>query len=445
MNKNFEKDNPREPDIYGPDRYTIIMAGGWGTRMGIGLPKPLMSIGNKPMIIHLMDSAKVSGSQIILIVPGEIKGMYIQILTDSDYIQYIKEDVYVRNGTIIHICTQPISNGTGGALIATSKLLKTFNHNDSVLVLSGDVPLITKHTIIQIFDKIEDNGTECVILAKYTDNNLGYGRIVSHVSLDGVVMFDKIVEHKDCNEDELLIPLINTGVYGFKVGPLLRSLAMLTNDNSQKEFYLTDCPEIIKNHRTAEHVKLHIVDNINAFCFDETLGANLPEQLEILRKEYLKKFSIEKITDSVISMRDENIHKLILILDQVSSQKMLVCHDNINKIRRHFLNADNSILNRKTTFIVRIEDTIVGTGSVLIEDKIIHNMGRVSHIEDVVIDKEYRNIGLAKILMKRLIDFSRDSKCYKIILDASDNVKGFYEKLGFTHHANSMRLDMVFL
>ena len=69
-------------------------------------------------------------------------------------------------------------------------------------------------------------------------------------------------------------------------------------------------------------------------------------------------------------------------------------------------------------------------------------MGSVGHIEDIVIDMEYRGLGLAKMLMTKLIDCAKDYGCYKIILDASDNVKGFYEKLGFIQQANNMRLNL---
>jgi len=85
--------------------------------------------------------------------------------------------------------------------------------------------------------------------------------------------------------------------------------------------------------------------------------------------------------------------------------------------------------------------TIIGTATLLIEQKFIHNGGKVGHIEDVATRAGYEGIGVGKEIIQRLIEISKDQQCYKIILDCDDKVIGFYEKLGFKKRGVMMRLD----
>ena len=144
--------------------------------------------------------------------------------------------------------------------------------------------------------------------------------------------------------------------------------------------------------------------------------------------------TIDIITDGNL-LTDNDLNDLVHVLEQLTN----VTADNfdIQNVRRYI---DN--MNKKYLLVVRCDDVIVGTGSILIEDKIIHNFGKVGHIEDVVIDNKYRGQGLAKQLVEYLIRIGREAGCYKIILDASTDVSSFYEKLGFRKHANNMRLDL---
>jgi glucosamine-phosphate N-acetyltransferase len=115
----------------------------------------------------------------------------------------------------------------------------------------------------------------------------------------------------------------------------------------------------------------------------------------------------------------------------------------IEKVRNHIKSLNDKDINRKYLLVIKYEDMIIGTGSILIEEKIIHNIGIVGHIEDIVIDKKYRGLNLAKKLIESLIEIGKNNGCYKIILDASNDVKGFYEKLGFRVNSNNMRYDIL--
>lgn len=93
--------------------------------------------------------------------------------------------------------------------------------------------------------------------------------------------------------------------------------------------------------------------------------------------------------------------------------------------------------------VAEADGRIIGSTTLLIETKFIHNGGLVGHIEDVVVDKEHQGKKIGEKIMKFLIEISKKRGCYKIILDCTDDVKPFYEKLGFKQVANELRLDNI--
>lgn len=93
--------------------------------------------------------------------------------------------------------------------------------------------------------------------------------------------------------------------------------------------------------------------------------------------------------------------------------------------------------------VAEVDGKIVGSTTLLIEQKFIHNGGLVGHIEDVVVDKKFQGQKIGEKIMKFLLEKSQNRGCYKTILDCTDDVKPFYEKLGFKVIANEMRYDHV--
>lgn len=87
------------------------------------------------------------------------------------------------------------------------------------------------------------------------------------------------------------------------------------------------------------------------------------------------------------------------------------------------------------------ENKIVGAATLLIEPKFIHNGGLVGHIEDVVVDKNHQRKKIGEQIILYLLKTAKEKGCYKTILDCSDEIKPFYEKLGFKHNANALRFD----
>ncbi len=93
--------------------------------------------------------------------------------------------------------------------------------------------------------------------------------------------------------------------------------------------------------------------------------------------------------------------------------------------------------------VAELDGKIVGTTTLLIEQKFIHGGGLVGHIEDVVIDKNFQGQKIGEKIIKYLFEFAKNRGCYKTILDCTDDVKPFYEKLGFKQIANELRFDHI--
>ncbi len=93
--------------------------------------------------------------------------------------------------------------------------------------------------------------------------------------------------------------------------------------------------------------------------------------------------------------------------------------------------------------IAEIEGRVIGSTTLLIEPKFIHQGGVVGHIEDVVVDKKFQGKKIGEKIIIQVLEIAKNHGCYKTILDCSDSVKPFYEKLGFKHNSNELRFDHI--
>ena len=234
----------------------VIMAGGLGKRMNSNIPKVLHLINNKPMIVHIIEKAIQLNPEKIYIVAG----IFLPIINYAIYSYNLLHHI-----TFIE---QQEPLGTGHAIQCCKPFLEKHN-NTNTIILSGDVPLIEINTIKNLLN-IENY---VKVLTSYVKNPTGYGRIVEINN-----NFEKIVEEKDCTNEEKNINKINTGIYCFNTDILCKYIMQINNNNNQKEFYLTDIIEIIKNN---ENIIIEQY-NINKNKSYQILGVNTEEQLKTL-------------------------------------------------------------------------------------------------------------------------------------------------------------------
>ena len=235
----------------------VIMAAGKGTRMkNPDMAKVMYPINGKPMVEYVVNLAmKLHAAKIIVIV-GWQRDSVIQHLAGI-----AKEVVCVE---------QTPQLGTGHAVMQAESVLHDFKGD--VLVLSGDVPLLSKATVRRLVDYHWAQTAAATVLTTELDDPTGYGRILRNP--DGSIR--RIVEQRDATEEELRVREINSGIYVFDTVRLFEALRHVTPANDQKEYYLTDVFEYFWQH--ALRVGAVLTEDLH-----EVMGINTIAQLEEAR------------------------------------------------------------------------------------------------------------------------------------------------------------------
>lgn len=241
----------------------VVLAAGKGTRMKTpDKAKVMYELEGRPMAGFVVDLAtKLQAARTLLIV-GWQKQSVIEYFTQQQVqVEFVSQDEQL---------------GTGHAIMQTEKVLEGFVGD--VFVLSGDVPLLTEKTAKALIGYHQVTEAAATILTAEQDDPTGYGRIIRNQD-DSV---QKIVEQKDASKKELAVKEINSGIYMFDKEKLFASLAQITPNNTQQEYYLTDVFEIFwKNQWRVSAVKA--IDAV------EVMGINDLAQLEEARKIMVKR------------------------------------------------------------------------------------------------------------------------------------------------------------
>ncbi|NKF08046.1 bifunctional UDP-N-acetylglucosamine diphosphorylase/glucosamine-1-phosphate N-acetyltransferase GlmU [Clostridium gasigenes] len=234
----------------------LILAAGQGKRIKSDLPKVLHKVSGKEMVNHVIDTMRKVDIEDINVIIG--KGS-----------ELVKEKTSSRNVTY---SLQEEQLGTGHAVKCAVDFLK--DKKGTVGIFCGDAPLIKNETVKKLLNEHIEKGNSATLLTSILKDATGYGRVIREN--DEVL---KIVEHKDCNEDELKAKEMNAAMYCFDIEELLECLNKITNNNEQGEYYLTDVIGILKNN--GKKVGAVVTD------YEETIGVNsrvqLAEAEEILR------------------------------------------------------------------------------------------------------------------------------------------------------------------
>jgi bifunctional UDP-N-acetylglucosamine pyrophosphorylase / glucosamine-1-phosphate N-acetyltransferase len=230
----------------------LILAAGLGTRMRSNLAKVLHKLDGRPLINHVCRTATALAPRKVYVVIGhqgeDVKTAVLEEL-DEEHAEFVWQKEQL---------------GTGHAVNSAREFLE--NENSTLLVLSGDVPMIRAETLaalVQQHRAHRGKGAACTILTVKLDDPIGYGRIVR----DDAGLFDRIVEQKDANEEERKVKEINSGIYCFDTRKLYDTLSNVKNENAQGEYYLTDVPTLLRERgediAIYHHSDSHEIEGIN--------------------------------------------------------------------------------------------------------------------------------------------------------------------------------------
>jgi bifunctional UDP-N-acetylglucosamine pyrophosphorylase/glucosamine-1-phosphate N-acetyltransferase len=248
----------------------VILAAGKGTRMRSSLPKVLHKLADKPLLQHVIDTARTLEPHAVHVVYGHGGEVVKQTINDETLL-WAEQAEQLGTG---HAVEQAIGNLKG---------------DSTVLVLYGDVPLVSEATLQALLPHAVEG---IALLTMELDNPSGYGRIVR----DDSGSVQRIVEQKDASEDELAITEVNTGILAIDGSRLHSWLKRLENANAQGEYYLTDIIAMAANDGLS----------VNALCTadqDEVAGVNDRVQLAHLERVYQQR-QAEKLMRAGVTLMD---------------------------------------------------------------------------------------------------------------------------------------------
>jgi bifunctional UDP-N-acetylglucosamine pyrophosphorylase / glucosamine-1-phosphate N-acetyltransferase len=219
----------------------LILAAGQGTRMRSQVPKVLHELCGLPMVLWPVRAAAAAGAGLTVVVDSPAGALREVLPAD------------------VEVAIQERPDGTGGAVAAALAALGSkLDDGAPVLVLSGDVPLVSAEALRELLDAHRDAGAAATMATTVLDDPSGYGRVLRDVN--GAV--ERVVETKsqgDSTQAEREIREINTGIFVFQAGPLRAALPRLSSDNAQGELYLPQVLEIL--HADGAAVAGHQIDD----------------------------------------------------------------------------------------------------------------------------------------------------------------------------------------
>jgi UDP-N-acetylglucosamine diphosphorylase/glucosamine-1-phosphate N-acetyltransferase len=238
----------------------IVLAAGKGTRMKSELPKVLVPVAGRPMVRYVIDALQAAGVQRIVVVVGYRADL-------------VRADLGAVPG--VEFADQTEQLGTGHAVMMCRPQLA--EHAGPVIIVAGDSPMLQATSVAAVLAEFNRRGAACLLGTVERPDPTGYGRIVR----DRGGKFTGIVEEKDATPDQRAIREINVSTYVFDAAELLAALDHLRADNSQREYYITDCPA----HLLAAGKQVEALPILKP-C--EALSINSPEELAAVERELNK-------------------------------------------------------------------------------------------------------------------------------------------------------------
>ena len=310
----------------------IILAAGQGTRMRSDTPKVLHTLGGIPLVQRVINTACQLTDTRVHLVYGH-GGEAVRSALPSLPVEWVEQAQQLGTG---HAVQQAMAN---------------IGRDGTVLVLYGDVPLITDTTLKNLLQYVSDNSMG--LLTVELDDPGGYGRIVR--DQDGRVV--RIVEHKDANEQERGIREINTGILAVRSGQLHDWLDRLDNRNASGEYYLTDIIEMAVTSGI-------LVEAVQANEVIEVMGINDKRQLENMERALQKKIA-ERLMLEGVTLRDAS---RLDVRGTLKTGRDVIIDVNV------ILEGDNSLGDRVSIGPnVIITDSVIGNDVVIKAHSVIEN------------------------------------------------------------------------
>lgn len=338
------------------DVAAIILAAGAGTRLKSKKPKVAHEILGKPLVNWVVDAAKEAGiSKVVTVVGHEAEQVLPLVEGESE------------------IAEQPERLGTAHAVQCAMQSAALADFHGSVVILSGDCPLITPGTISNLAHVQEENEAAAVVLTMRLEDPFGYGRIIREGfdMANGVVTsstITRIVEQKDATPEEACICECNSGFYCFDASNLRTALTEIGDDNAQGEFYLTDALEVLRS-KGLKTIALESDDP------DECLGVNSRKQLSEATR--IKQMQInDALMDGGVTMVSP---ELVWCGPDVRIARDVMLYPNITLIGNVEIGEDTTLLPStmlKNTTVgqgctigpnTRLYDTKIGNGCIVDE------------------------------------------------------------------------------
>jgi len=235
-------------------KIAVVLAAGKGTRMKSDLPKVLIEICGRPMIEYVLDALETVGFDRVVVVVG-----------------YRADDVKhaLRHRAGLTFVVQEQQNGTGHAVMVCRNELA--GHDGAVAVVTGDAPMVQSESLVKLLAEYDHRQPACIIGTIHKENPAGLGRIVR----DAAGEFVGIVEEKDATPEQRQLTEVNMSCYVFDSRALLAALEELRPDNAQGEYYITDCPGLMKREGKLV-LALPVLKPI------EALGVNTMDELRVV-------------------------------------------------------------------------------------------------------------------------------------------------------------------
>ena len=248
----------------------IILAAGKGTRMNSEKLKVFHEVGNYPLIFHVLDTvSKLKPEKCFVVISPEMEEKKSEISKKFGFVEF---------------SVQKNQLGTADA-VKSVRELKSNNKSDTTIILYADTPLIELQTLKKIIKLVQEKKSDLSILSMKPENPKQYGRL----KITGKNSVLKIIEDSEASIEEKKIKICNSGVMAINTGLLIENLEKIKNNNSKKEFYLTDLVEIFNEiKRKVSHFECD---------FYETMGINNRNDLQEVDnffQEKIKKDAIDK-------------------------------------------------------------------------------------------------------------------------------------------------------